>query len=366
MDELLCEVLDLQRVWQAQNTDAMKRRGVLIRTEISEWLRGQTEAIAEVMGLPVEDVKAEGRDGTGLKTEVAWVRIHSQSRSPSATNGWYVVYLFSGDGERVYLSLNQGTTQWNGGEFKPRKTADLRKRVDWARPKISHEVAERTDLLETIHLSARTPLGRGYEPGNVIAIEYHRDAIPGPGILRTDLLFMARVLGALYRSADATPYIPGDVPLEVREATQSAATTASRRTTRGSGQGFLLTAAERRAIELHSVRLATEHFEAEGWSVKDVGATKSYDLHLTRGEERLHMEVKGTTSDGGQVILTRAEVESQREFAPANALVIVHSIALDRSVKPVTATGGVLHCTSPWQIEDDSLTVVSYIHRTSL
>lgn len=58
--------------------------------------------------------------------------------------------------------------------------------------------------------------------------------------------------------------------------------------------------------------------------MKGVGASKPYDLHLTRGDEKLHVEVKGTTSDGSQIILTRAEVEWQRRFAPDNALVIVH------------------------------------------
>ncbi|MFF4727604.1 protein NO VEIN domain-containing protein [Streptomyces mirabilis] len=135
---------------------------------------------------------------------------------------------------------------------------------------------------------------------------------------------------------------------------------------RRAGQGFLLTAAERSAIEKRSVLLATEHFEAQGWSVKDVGATKSYDLLLSRGDERLHVEVKGTTSEGTQVILTRAEVERQRDLAPHNALVVVHSIQLDRTTQPPTASDGTLHCTSPWVIEDDSLTVISYIHQTGL
>ncbi|MFB9460561.1 protein NO VEIN domain-containing protein [Streptomyces antimycoticus] len=149
---------------------------------------------------------------------------------------------------------------------------------------------------------------------------------------------------------------------EVREATQSAATITNRRSARKGG----LTAAERGAIEKRSVLLATEHFKAQGWTLKDVGATKSYDLELKRGDEKLHVEVKGTTSDGSQIILTRAEVEWQRKFAPDNALVIVHSIKLDRTVKPATATGGVLQCTSPWTIEDETLTVISYIQRTGL
>ncbi|MFJ4501281.1 protein NO VEIN domain-containing protein [Streptomyces sp. NPDC088864] len=155
------------------------------------------------------------------------------------------------------------------------------------------------------------------------------------------------------------------------QAEQDAARTAGRRTRRGTrrpraGQGFALTAAERDAIEAHSVRMATEHFKAQGWTVKDVGAKESFDLLLKKEGRRLHVEVKGTTSAGLEVILTRAEVEKQRTYYPDNALVVVHSIELDRTgAEPVTA-GGVLHCTSPWVVAEEDLTVISYAYRTPL
>lgn len=58
-------------------------------------------------------------------------------------------------------------------------------------------------------------------------------------------------------------------------------------------------------------------------------------------------------TDGSQIILTRAEVDWQRRFTPDNALVILHSIELERTVDPVPAAGGVLRCTSPWAVEED-------------
>ncbi|WP_409059141.1 protein NO VEIN domain-containing protein [Streptomyces sp. SYP-A7185] len=133
-----------------------------------------------------------------------------------------------------------------------------------------------------------------------------------------------------------------------------------------SGQGFRLTAGERSAIERHSVAAATAYFEAQGWNVKDVGNRESFDLLLTRGERRLHVEVKGTTSAGLEVILTRAEVEKQRKYYPVNALVVVHSIELDRTGEEPATSGGVLHCTSPWVVEDVDLTVISYAYRTGV
>ncbi|MER5677142.1 DUF3883 domain-containing protein [Streptomyces sp. NPDC002238] len=183
-----------------------------------------------------------------------------------------------------------------------------------------------------------------------MALEYQRDVIPNSDALKTNL--QGRRGDPLHSRRPAGGGPRGNAERgdhrEPQERPQG-------------GQGFLLTAAEGGAIEKRSVLLASEHCKAQGWTVKDVGATKAYDLELKRGDEKLHVEVKGPTSNGTQVILTRAEVEWQRKFAPDNALVVVHSITLDRTVEPATATGGVLHCTSTWTIEDESLTVISYI-----
>lgn len=364
-------VLDLQAAWTASNTDEMRKRGVHIRQDLPALLKEHSSELADALGVTVEDLEVEGRDGTGLKTEIPWVRVFGREQSPSATTGWYVVYLFSAAGDRVYLSLNQGTTVWTGGDFKARKVEDLRARVGWARPFLAQRMAGRTDLHEEIVLDARTPLGRGYGPGNVVAIEYSREALPSQQLLLTDLLYMLGLLRTVYGAERLAPHIPGDPTPEVLEAEQGAAVVAGRRS-RGvprpgrSGQGFRLTAGERRAIERHSVHMAAVFFEGLGWSVKDVGDRESFDLLLTRGEERLHAEVKGTTSAGHEVILTRAEVEKQRRYYPANALVVVHSIALDRTAEEPVASGGVLHCTSPWEIADEDLTVISYAYRTAV
>ncbi|MFF3067169.1 MrcB family domain-containing protein [Kitasatospora sp. NPDC057936] len=370
MDVLMGEVLDLQRVWSAQNTTEMKRRGVVVRKELSAQLAAHVEAIAETLGTPVEDVGIEGRDGTGLKTEIPWTRVFSQDRSPSATTGWYIVYLFSSSGDRVYLSLNQGTTVWTGTDFAPRKPEELRARVVWARPLIAASASARNDLVQNIDLQARkSHLGAGYEAGNVVAIEYLRDRIPDQETLIADVLFMTSLLAEVYRGEATALHIPGEAAPEVLETVEVAARAAGRRTrpSKGArGQGFRLTVDERRAVELRAVRMATDYFEAQGWEVKDVGAKESFDLLLSRGEERLHAEVKGTTSEGGQVVLTRAEVERQRALAPHNALVVVHSIDLDRTSALAVATGGVLSCTSPWTIEENDLTVVSYLYTTGL
>lgn len=367
MDDIFREVLDLQKQWTHENSDAMKRRGVLVRKKLPELLREHVGALGKVMGVPGPWVSVEGRDGTGRKTQVPWTRVFDPQRSSSATTGWYLVYLFGGTGDRVYLSLNQGTTRWTGTVFAPRSRSELRARVAWARPLLEAEAADRDDLIEAIDLKAtKSKLDGGYEAGNVLAIAYDRNALPSAATFVEDLQFMARLLAILYREEDAAPHVPGDEAPEVLDATDAATQTAGRRSGARTGQGFRLTAPERRALEQHSVQMAIEHFEAQGWTVSDVGDKESYDLFMKRGKERLFAEVKGTTSEGAQVVLTRSEVEHQRRLAPHNALVVVQSIRLDRTVSPPVASGGILHCTSPWTIEEDDLTVVSYLYRTGL
>ncbi|WP_436980356.1 MrcB family domain-containing protein [Streptomyces sp. enrichment culture] len=371
MDDLLSKVLELQSSWTATNTEEMQERGLIIRQQLPDHIRADDAWLSAALGVSVGDLGVEGRDGTGLKSEIPWVRVFGREQSPSSTIGWYVVYLFSASGQRVHLSLNQGTTIWTGGVFKPRKPEGLRARVEWAVPLLAQAAAARPDVHGTIELDARTPLGRGYGPGNVLAITYERDQLPAQETLAEDLRFMTGLLGILYEAERQAPYIPGDPTPEVLEAEQSAAKTAGRRIPgparpRRVGQGFLLTSGERRAIERHSVRMASEYFAAQGWTVKDVGDKESFDLLLTKEGQRLHVEVKGTTSAGLEVILTRAEVEKQRKYFPANALVVVHSIGLDRTEEEPTTSGGVLHCTSPWAVNGEDLTVISYAYRTNV
>jgi hypothetical protein len=373
MNDFLARVMDLQRVYSWRVTPEMERRGLIVKEEVPAALEPFREAIAAALGTPAERVGIEGSDGVGRMSLVPWVRVCDKERSPSAMNGWYVVLLFGVGGDRAYLTLMQGTTWWTGSELRSRSPEALAARVRWAYPHIADAAEGRPGLLRRIHLPGGKKLGRAYELGAVVALEYGRDALPDTDAFVDDLLFMAGLLRLVHAAEKEATYIPGDPIPEVLDAEVSADRAAGRSipetrpaaATR-SGQGFLLSAVERRLIERHSVVMATDHFEGQGWKVEDVGAKESYDLRLTRADEKLHVEVKGTTSLGQAVVLTRAEVEAQRELAPHNALVVVHSIRLNRSGEEVVAEGGVLHCTSPWTIEQPDLTAISYRYRTDL
>jgi hypothetical protein len=353
MRELLRDVLLLQPEWNSKNTPAMRQRGQLIRGDVAQWLRDQLPALQRNAPVEIDDWRVDPSDGAGLKSEIPWVRVHSAGRSPSATIGWYVVYLFEAQGDRVYLSLIQGASRWVNGEFKPRPKAELRQRVQWAREALETHLLPRPDLVEKIELNARkSNLGPAYEEGPVVAFEYVRDELPSDEVLRDDLSFLVSVLSHLYEL---------EVPPEVADAVVIAEQSAGRARR---GQGLRLSAAERVAIERRAVAVATSYLAEQGYAVADVGATESYDLDARRGEERLYVEVKGTTtvwdSGSSEIIVTKNEVDLHQREYPNNMLLIVSQIVLDRTVTPPSGSGGELRVIHPWQVQLPNLTPVTY------
>jgi hypothetical protein len=89
--------------------------------------------------------------------------------------------------------------------------------------------------------------------------------------------------------------------------------------------------AMRRAVELRAMDRVIEHFRDDGWTVVDVSADHPYDLHCSRADEYLCVEVKGTVGAATRVNLTAGEVRNARAEHPRTALAIVRHIVLDLS-----------------------------------
>jgi hypothetical protein len=366
MRDAIEEVLLLQTDYSPDNTGSMNRRGYVVRTELRDELNDLIPTLAARSG--IDDLRVQGRDGTGRKTEIPWTRIYSESRSPSATSGWYLVFLFSAAGDRAYLSLNQGTTRWDGVEFRPQPESDLTTRTDWARSVLHANgpfLGNWTTHMQLDNTISR--LGSGYELGNVVAAGYLLDEIPSDAQIEQDLLQGIEWLGQIYRAADEGLYVPGDSP-DIADIENALETIADPRKPR-KRDGPRLTAVERRAIEEHAVAMTKQHLESEpmGYAVKDVGKSMSYDLHATKAGSVVKVEVKGTTSNGSEIVLTRNEVELHKSDHPANALAIVRSIKLDRHKDaPPTTSGGELILKMPWAVDDDRLAPIAYRYRTDL
>jgi hypothetical protein len=330
-DELL-EVIELQQAYSATNTPAMQRRGELIRRAIPKQLANAREELRDALGAHGADLEFEGRDGTGRKTLIPWVRFYSKARSHSAQVGWYCVYLFDAPGTGVYLELGHGSTTLEKGEFRPRPAEELAKLVAWGREALKAVISDEPALASPMKLGGRE-LGDAYERSAVLAKWYAADNMPTDEQLLNDAISFAEHLKRVY-DAEVLGLAPTAPPPEVIEVERAASGQPQRR---GNAQGFGLSVAERLAVELHAMALAKSHLQKLGWHVRDVSATHPYDFDCQQSGQEMIVEVKGTTSTGDEIAVTHNEVEAHRERHPNNALIVVHSIDL---VRPPRAAEG--------------------------
>ena len=128
-----------------------------------------------------------------------------------------------------------------------------------------------------------------------------------------------------------------------------------------SGQGFGLSQAERRAVELRAMQVARALYEGAGWEVIDRSSSQPFDLLATKGGGKRFIEVKGTTGEGLSVILTHGEVNHVRSNGKSSALVIVSGIVLEKSNGMWQAQGGTVTThEDPWSLVEANLNATQY------
>ena len=108
------------------------------------------------------------------------------------------------------------------------------------------------------------------------------------------------------------------------------------------------------------MNVATE-FYSKAWDVEDVHGTESYGLICRRGDEIKHVEVKGTTTDGAEVILTPNEVRHAQENL-YTALFVHSNITIEHHAEDgaITATGRTHHSYDPWHLDEGRLTPLGF------
>lgn len=116
--------------------------------------------------------------------EVPHVCVLDTDITDSPTRGYYAVYLFDSTLSRVYLSLNQGWTQYE--QVFDKKTA--RKEI-WNNTTKARRLlrSKQGFSIAPINLNAQGRLGRGYELGNICSVVYEKDNLPDDAILIDDL-----------------------------------------------------------------------------------------------------------------------------------------------------------------------------------
>ncbi len=154
----------------------------------------------------------------------------------------------------------------------------------------------------------------------------------------------------------------GSLSVSTIAAEQAAAAAAGLVNNRRAGQGFLANPEARRAVEHHAMERALSHFASEGWEVRDVSARSPFDLHCRRGGEEAYVEVKGTTSAGETINLTRNEVEFARARHDRMILFLLHSVALHQDSETFVAGGGQARILHPWSPDPSALRPLAYVY----
>lgn len=118
---------------------------------------------------------AKGSAGQGTWVEIPWLAVLDRSITRSVEQGYYVVYLFTASMSGVYLSLNQGWTQYE------------RQYAGAARARISSVTDRLRQLLpgvpegfsqSPINLGSNRTLAKGYELGHVCGRYYSLRDLP--------------------------------------------------------------------------------------------------------------------------------------------------------------------------------------------
>jgi 5-methylcytosine-specific restriction protein A len=152
-----------------------------------------TNAVRAALGELGAGLLVEGSAGAGNWAAVPWISVFDPAITTSATEGYYVVYLFHVNEPVVHLSLNQGTTAVRE-EFGARVREILQDRADLMRKRI----AEYSALpVSKIDLGSNARLPGDYAAGHALGVTYELSTLPDEATLRADFQNIVRAYRAL-------------------------------------------------------------------------------------------------------------------------------------------------------------------------
>ncbi|MEG1938921.1 MAG: DUF3578 domain-containing protein [Akkermansia sp.] len=133
-----------------------------------------------------KNYKVYGSPGKGRWANVPWIAICDRNITESAQEGYYIVYLFASDMSGVYVSLNQGWTDYNNDEIDIKDAENnIDKVSQYWRNKLS---GVKQEYISEIDLKVdRFSLGNGYERGHILGKYYEKINIPDNQTLIQDL-----------------------------------------------------------------------------------------------------------------------------------------------------------------------------------
>jgi 5-methylcytosine-specific restriction protein A len=163
---------------------------------LARFIRGDFAVqVRPIVGAGYEVV---GSAGLGNWARTPWLSIFDPAVTTSAQKGYYVVYLFRGDGQAVFLSLNQTTPEVRQ-QFPHQYQAVLSERAEYAAQLLQPFGIDEM-VTGRIDLGGRGTLTRGYEAGNIAAVRHTPANLPSEDALARDLHRLL-TLYATYKAA---------------------------------------------------------------------------------------------------------------------------------------------------------------------
>jgi 5-methylcytosine-specific restriction enzyme A len=152
------------------------------------------DEVRSALGPVNSDLLVRGSAGQGIWAEVPWISVFDPLVTSTATQGYYVVYLFHAREPVVHLSLNQGTMTVLE-EFKGAANQVLRDRATFVRRRLADYLPGLP--AQAIDLGSNRPLPSGYAAGHAMGLTYQLGAMPDESVLRHDLQTIVEAYRAL-------------------------------------------------------------------------------------------------------------------------------------------------------------------------
>ncbi|MFT9027240.1 hypothetical protein HK13_07520 [Acetobacter indonesiensis] len=355
MENTLKRICELQPFYSSSNTPKMQERGRLIRSTLVQNLHAREDRLASALGSYGNDFTVDGSDGIGLKTELPWVRFCSKSMSPSATTGFYVVLHFSTDGSGVNIAVGCSSSKFKNGSNIVLPYEDIDRRCLWMRHVVLEALGSTEPFIDSNDFGAKARLPKSFERACALVKKISYSDITND-LVESCLIQAAKMLRCIYEAQrQGRELSPADqVEIEIVDAARPAAMFRK-------SQGFGLTGAERRAVEIQAMDLTEQWLTARGYVVKNTAASRPYDFEAKNEDGIIFVEVKGTTSDAADTIaMTHGEVRLHKENKGQTALMLVSGIKLHREGPSPSATGGVLEPIMNWDIDTWDMSPMAY------
>lgn len=161
---------------------------------LSNVMKRMVEKVQAISCVATYDgIIVEGSIGKGNWAKIPWLALLDSRITDTTQKGVYVVYLFSEDMSRLYLTLNQGVTEISQklGTVEARRSLRDKAQEIGVRPDV--QALDGFKVGNDIDLATMSPLGLLYVEGTIAYKEYHARDLPDDNVLERDLCSLLSV-----------------------------------------------------------------------------------------------------------------------------------------------------------------------------